>query len=122
MGDKVNVTGNFINSSKTIMEATLIRNLSIVKRRGVIFGTITAVGGNTLTIKPKDHVLQKVTVTSKTSYVDRSESKLLFSQLKVGDQIRVKGMWDRGTNTVTEVTQIKDFSQPLTGSPSAKAH
>ena len=110
VNDKVNVTGNWINSSKTIMEATLIRNLSVVKRRGVVFGTVTTRGANTLTIKPKDHLPQKVTITAKTSLVNNKEVPISFSQIKVGDQIRVKGMWDREKNSITEVTQIKDFS------------
>ena len=46
-------------------------------------------------------------------FVERKETSITLSDLKIGDRVRVKGVWDKTLNKITEVTQIKDFSIPV---------
>lgn len=112
VNDRVNVAGDFLDSKKTIMEALLIRDLSIMKRRGVVFGTVIKTSPGILYIEPKGYLPQRVALTKSTALVDKVDAPVLFSQIKQGDRIRVMGLWDRETNTITETTQIKDFVLP----------
>jgi len=42
-----------------------------------------------------------------------------MSDIEVGHRVRVKGIWDLTNKTISEVTQIKDFSIPIQPSPTA---
>ena len=46
-------------------------------------------------------------------FVERNETSMTYTDLKIGDRVRVKGVWDKTLNKITEVTQIKDFSIPI---------
>ncbi|OGK52863.1 hypothetical protein A2970_02340 [Candidatus Roizmanbacteria bacterium RIFCSPLOWO2_01_FULL_44_13] len=43
-------------------------------------------------------------------FVNVSEKEISYADVAVGHRVRVKGMWDNSTNTITEVTHVKDFS------------
>ena len=119
--DHVSVYGKWTNDSQTAIEASLIRNLSIQKLRGTFFGTITSINGQTFTLKSVNRGDQTVTVTSSTKIVNRKMQSMTTGDLKVNDRVRVKGLWDNTNKTITEVTQVKDFSQPVVVSPTPKA-
>jgi hypothetical protein len=40
-----------------------------------------------------------------------------MADIQIGHRIRVKGIWDITNKTISEVTQIKDFSIPAKPSP-----
>lgn len=113
IGDKVNVYGTFKDDAHTIMDARLIRDLSIMKRHAVFLGTVSSISGSTIVIATQNRGNQTVTVSTPTKFVNRKEQPIVLSDIKVGQRIRVKGMWDRALNTITEVTQVKDFTIPV---------
>jgi hypothetical protein len=54
-----------------------------------------------------------VTVSSSTKFVDRRGKTIAQTDVAVSHRIRVKGMWDNTNSTITEVTQVKDYSLPV---------
>lgn len=112
VNDHVNVWGKFTDESTNTILAMMIRDLSIQKRRGTFFGTILSKGTNTFVMQTLNRGNQTVTVNSTTKLVKRNEQTMTFTDLKVGDRVRVKGVWDKTNSTITKVTQVKDFSQP----------
>lgn len=116
-GDKVNVWGKFTDSAQSIIEARMIRDLSIMKRFGVFIGTVKTVNGNTLTIDSINRGTQIVTISSSTKFINRKEVLINQSDVIVGHRIRVKGVWNEANNTITEVTHVKDFTLPVIPTP-----
>lgn len=110
--DKVNVWGVWADDSQTVINARLVRNLSVMKRHGTFFGEVTSKGTNTFVIKSRARGNQTVTVASDTKIVNRKNESISFADIRVGDKIRVRGVWDKSNSTITEVTHLKDFSLP----------
>lgn len=120
VGNNVNVYGAWTDEAQTAINARLIRNISIQKRFGVFFGEVKSLLSNgwvmsTVSEKRPD---QTVTITSETKIENRKGETIGQNDVKVGHRVRVKGLWDNSSNTVTEVKQVKDFSLPIV--PSAK--
>ncbi len=111
IGDMVNVIGRWTDDSHTAINAVLVRDLSIQKKFGVFFGTVTANSGSTLMINTKRGT-ETVTTNTSTKFVNRKEETIAKSDIKVGDKVRVRGLWDSKLNTITEVSKIKDYSLP----------
>lgn len=119
VGDWVNVKGTWTDNNQTTLQATWIRDVSIQKRKGTFIGNITSMSGSTFVLASQNRGNQTVTYSSTTQIVDNANNSISSSSLKVGDRVRVKGMWDRKFSTITEVTQIKDFSVGPNASASA---
>ena len=111
-GDTLSIIGQWTDANKTAINAKIIRDLSIQKVRAVLIGTINSVSGNVIILDTKSRGQQTVTVDSNTKYVNIKEQPITLADLKVGGRIRVKGIWDRNTKTMVEVTQIKDYGLP----------
>lgn len=112
VNDVVNVWGKWADDGKTIITALMIRNLSVMKRHGTFVGEIVSISGSTFVMKSVNRGDQSVTVGATTKYVNRKEEMIALADLKVGHRIRVKGLWDKSLNTITEVTHVKDYSLP----------
>ena len=112
VGDTVNVIGKWTDDTKTIIEARLIRDISIQKRHGVFFGTVSSLTSDGWIMTTVKRGNQTVTVNSSTKFVNRKTEIITQADIKVGDKVRVKGLWDRNSNTITEVSHVKDFSLP----------
>lgn len=121
VGDTVNVIGLWIDDAHTTITAKLVRDTSIQKRFGVFFGEVKSLlsSGWVMSTVSEKRADQTVTVDSSTKFTNRKGETITQSQVTVGQKVRVKGLWNRTNNTVTEVTQVKDFSLPLQGSVSA---
>jgi hypothetical protein len=117
VGNLVNIFGKWTDDTHKAIQAVLIRDLSIQKRKGVFVGDVTTVSGNDITITTVHRGIQKATVVSSTKFVDRKEGTLTLADIKVGHRVRIKGMWDSSNNTITEVTQVKDYSLPVKATP-----
>jgi hypothetical protein len=113
VNDILNIFGKWTDDTHTIVQAQQIRDLSIQKRFGVFVGDVTAINGNTITLKSINRGTQAVTVSSTTKFIDRKEKTIVQTDVVVGHRIRVKGMWNNASNTITEVKQLKDFSLPI---------
>lgn len=111
VGNKVNAFGEFANEEKTVINAKLIRNVSIQKKWGVFFGKVTSIGDASFVIESSNRGTQTVFVEG-AKLENRKEEGIVYSDIKVEHRVRVKGMWDRSSNEITEVKEIKDFSIP----------
>ncbi|HEX6977062.1 MAG TPA: DUF5666 domain-containing protein [Patescibacteria group bacterium] len=119
-GDTVNVIGLWSDDSHTTINARLVRDLSIQKRAGVFFGTVKSKTSDTVwVISTVNRGDQTVTVDTTTKLVNRKEETISQSDIKVGDRIRVKGLWDKSASTITQVTHVKDFDLPEKVNPTA---
>lgn len=114
VGNVVNVIGHWADDAHTTINAKLIRNISIQKRYGVFFGEVKSLtsGGWVMSTKSDKRADQTVTISASTKLVNRRQETITQADVKVGHRVRVKGLWDRSQNTVTEVVQVKDFSLP----------
>ena len=115
VGHTVNVIGVWTDDTKTTIQAKLVRDLSVQKRFGVFMGFVKSLTGSgwvmgTVSEKRTD---QTVTVSSSTKFENRKGETIAQSDILVGHRVRVKGLWDREANTVTEVSQVKDFNLPV---------
>lgn len=112
VGNKVNVHGKFTDDAKTTILARLIRNLSIMKRHGVFLGNMTVKNNDNFVINSKQRGDQTVYFTGSTKFVKRNEQAMSYADLQLGHRVRVKGIWDKTLNQITETVQVKDFSLP----------
>jgi len=119
VGNKLDVRGQWTDQAKTTIAAQLIHNHSIMKRRGTFVGEILSINDSTFILKSVNRGNQTVTVNSSTKYVNRKMEVITLKDVAVGHRVRVKGMWDKSNNTITQVTQLKDYSLPPKASPSA---
>lgn len=114
VGHVVNVIGLWADEQHTAINAKLIRNISIQKRFGVFFGVVKSLtsDGWVMSTKSGKRADQTVTISASTTFVNRRGDAITQADVHVGHRVRVKGLWDRSQNTVTEVVQVKDFSLP----------
>ena len=123
IGNIVNVVGRWTDDSKTTINAKVLRNISIQKRFGVFFGEVKSLltSGWVMSTKSENRADQTVTVSSSTTLKNRKGETIVQSDIKVGDKVRVHGLWDRSANTVTEVKEVKDFNLPIVPTVTATA-
>jgi hypothetical protein len=102
------------SSSQTILDAT-----NIVIHLPHYAGTVTAISGDTLTMKLRDGVVATINVTGTTTYRDgRTASSL--SAIKDGSFVVAKGLVT-GTNTMTATgLQLGRHSGPVPPRPTAR--
>ncbi|MBI2641898.1 hypothetical protein HYW87_04915 [Candidatus Roizmanbacteria bacterium] len=110
VGNKVNVIGKWRNPQQSEIDAILVRNLSIQKRWGVFFGDVKSKSSNSFVISTPKKSDTSVFFDVGAKFVSRNEKPISFSDLKVEDRVRVKGIWDVSLNKLIEVEQVKDFS------------
>lgn len=110
VGDKVNVVGVFTDNNKTTILAKWIRDVSIQKRHGTFFGTVSSKASDNFVLKSKNRGIQTVFINSGTEFIGRNNSPISYSDLEVGHRVRVKGVWDRKLNKIIELREVKDFS------------
>ncbi|KKP67710.1 MAG: hypothetical protein UR68_C0028G0034 [Candidatus Roizmanbacteria bacterium GW2011_GWA2_35_19] len=119
VGDEVNVIGKYTDDSKSTIDAILIRNKSVQKRWGAFIGEVTALNTDNFVMKTVNRGEQTVYFAG-AEFVNREEKAIVYSDIKVGERVRVKGMWDRELNKLTEVDQVKNFSNPVKPTQSPK--
>ncbi len=112
VGDILSVRGKWTNEAKTILEARVIRNLSIQKRKGTFWGTIKSKADNTFVLASANRGDQTVYLGGDSKIFTRNQETITPADLKIGDRVRVSGLWDNKLNKITEVTRIKDWSIP----------
>lgn len=115
VGNIVNVIGRYTDDTKTTINAQVLRNISIQKRFGVFFGEVKSLlsSGWVMSTKSENRADQTVTISSETKLENRKGEAINQVDIKVGDKVRVHGLWDRSANTVTEVKEVKDFNLPI---------
>ncbi len=124
VGDRVNVKGTWTDSSQTTLQAKYVRDTSIMKKFGTFIGTVLTKSDTSFTFDPNHRGNQTVYFDSNTKFINRSGQTMTYSQLNVGDKVRVKGIWDKTLHKITGVTEVKDFGpagSTATTNPSASA-
>lgn len=111
IGDKIMVFGKFTDSTKTAIDANTIRDLSIQKRWGAFFGKVTTINSDNFIMTTIERGTQTIYFGT-AKFVNRKEASIVYGDVKVGNRVRVKGVWDKTLNKINEVTQVKDFSLP----------
>jgi hypothetical protein len=111
VGNKVNVFGEFTNDEETTVNVKLVRNVSIQKRWGVFFGTVKSKGDTSFTLDSSNRGTQTVYVEG-AQFKNRREEGMTYADVQIEQRVRVKGMWDRSSNEITDVDEVKNFSVP----------
>lgn len=112
VGDELMVFGKFTDDTKTTIDAKTIKNNSIQKRFGAFFGKVTIKNIDNFVMETEERGIQTV-YFGNAKFVQRNETAMIYTDLKVGDRVRVKGVWDKTLSKIAEVIQIKDFSIPV---------
>lgn len=97
IGDTLQVRGTVSGSSVT---ATTIRDMSLQARNGTFSGTIAAINGTSFTLQSKERGSQTINTTSTTVF-KKNDQPALFTDLVVGQNVKVSGVWDRTNSNVT---------------------
>jgi len=112
VGDEVVIFGKFTDDTRLIIDAKVVKNNFIQKRKGAFFGKVTVKNTDNFVIETLERGSQTVYFGG-AKFVNRKEISISYSDIKVGDRVRVKGVWDKTLNKINEVNQVKDFSLPV---------
>lgn len=110
LGDNLNVIGSWNDHNQTQINASLVRDLSNEKRYAVILGDVVSKDINNFVVNNAQRGNINVSSDTKTRFIAKNEKKIDYSDLKSGDRIRIKGIYDKKTNKMTEIIEVKDFS------------
>ena len=112
VGDEVVIFGKFTDDTRLIIDAKVVKNNSIQKRKGAFFGKVTVKNTDNFVIETLERGSQTVYFGG-AKFINRKEISISYSDIKVSDRVRVKGVWDKTLNKINEVNQVKDFSLPV---------
>lgn len=116
VGDNVLVIGSWIDTTKAAINAVLIRDVSIERRWGVLFGTVTANNSTTLIVNTLSRGSVTVDLSGSTKLVNRKQQTIGFGDIQIGNKVRIKGTYDLTSKVVVTTDEVKDFSIPAQGS------
>ena len=108
VGDEVVVFGKFTDDTKLIIDAKTVKNNSIQKRFGAFFGKVTVKNTDNFVMETAERGIQTVYFGT-TKFINIKEINISYGDIKIGDRVRVKGVWDKTLNEIREVSQIKIF-------------
>lgn len=120
VGDIINVVGKWTDDTKTAVNAVMVRNESIQKKFGVFFGTVKSLTADGFVFNSIHRDDGTVTIGS-SKLINRKGETITQADIKVGDRVRVKGMWNNTAKTITETVEIKNFNLPPLPSREPKA-
>ena len=95
-GDNVVVKGTADGST---IKASVIRDTSLQAKNGVFSGKVTAVNGSSFTVQSGARGAQTVNTDSTTVFKKNGQTAQL-SDVVVGSQVRVTGVWDKTNNNI----------------------
>jgi len=111
VGNKVNVVGKWTDENKTSINAKLVRNISVQKLFAAFIGKVTTKNADNFVMETENRGNQTV-VFGSAKFINRKEEVITYDNLQVGQRVRVKGMWDKSTNKIMEVKEVKNFDLP----------
>lgn len=100
VGDTVQVVGKEIEEK--VIEAQLIRDISIQKRWASFEGKVISINASekSFVLKPNVRKEQTVFVTDNTK-ITKNGVKITFTDIAVNDKVNVSGIWNTKNNTLT---------------------
>lgn len=119
VGDRIRVIGTWTDSTKTTINAFLVRDMSIQEKADTFGGTVTVLGNNSFTFQSNKRGSWTVNITDSTKITGRKGTAMQFSNIQVNDKLRIDGMFDR-TGKVITATAIRDMSYPAKANNSAQ--
>jgi|SRR5579859_3632787 len=120
VGDMVAVRGTWTDSTKSAVTATWVKDVSIQKRHDVFYGTVGSVTSTGFVLNTVKRGAQTVTPGTDTKFTGRKKAAMSLSDIQVGDKVTVRGLWDRTSNTITELDYVRDASFPVLPTPTSK--
>lgn len=117
IGNQVNVFGKFTDEGQLAIEARLIRNLSIQKRWGAFFGTVTSVGTDSFVIKTIQRGDLTISYNSETEFLNHNKEIVTSDDIQTGLRVRVKGIWDKSSNEILKTEEVRIFPTKPTPTP-----
>ena len=110
VNDVISFQGSLTSGSPLTVQAKVLKNWSVQKKRVNYFGPITSIDSGTQTFvfnsEEKGSVIVKT--SAETKYKKTGTSTDSFASLKVGDIVRVKGSYDNSNNTL-DANEVKVF-------------
>lgn len=110
VGDIVTAVGTWTQTDPPVLETKVLRDLSILKRKATFWGKIKSISGDTFVLSTIFRGELTIKTDGETKFVNRREETIVFSDLKEGHRVRVKGIWDQTLKLVEEVSLVKDWS------------
>lgn len=111
VGDRIRVIGTWTDSTKTTINAFLVRDMSIQEKADTFGGTATALGNNSFTFQSNKRGSWTVNVSDSTKITGRKNASIQFSNIQMNDKLRIDGMLDSANKVITATT-IRDLSYP----------
>jgi hypothetical protein len=112
VGHQLTIWGKWADEGQTTINAVSVRDLSVQARNSNFFGRVKTKSAGSFVIETLKRGDQTVVFDDKTKFTNRKQETIKYDDLKVGDRLRVKGLWDSNLNKITQVTKVKDFSLP----------
>ncbi len=103
VNDILFVNGTISTTTPTAITAKIIRDESLQARNATFNGTVTTITGTSFTLQSRERGLQTVNTTS-SSTIKKNGSPATFADITVGATVRVDGVWNNTSNTVTAKT------------------
>ncbi|MFZ5391001.1 MAG: hypothetical protein ACOZAJ_01875 [Patescibacteria group bacterium] len=107
-GNVLQIFGRQVNGE--MIEAKLVRNVSLQKRLMALLGVVVKVSESdkTIYLESKMHGLVEVIMSPETLIIDPKKTTNL-KDIKPGQRLVAKGLWDKANNRLTEVAKIVVF-------------
>lgn len=112
VGDLLNIIGSWRDEKKNTLEACFLRDVSIQKVFVVFMGEVTHLKENGWVVHAQIRGDETVSLSGGTKLIDRNSESIKRKMIEVGHTVRVRGLWNRATETVSEVREVKDYSIP----------
>lgn len=111
VNDRIRVIGTWTDSTKTTINAFLIRDMSIQERADTFEGTVTTLGNNSFTFQSVSRGIWTVNITNTTKLTGKKGIGIQFANISINDKLRIDGMLD-SVNKVITASVIRDQSYP----------
>lgn len=112
VGNKINIVGTWTDESKIAINASYIRDVSVMKKFGTFVGKVTSKSDGSFVIEPKVRQTQTIMVSSTTKYTDRNKNAITYADIAVGDRVQTRGVWDKSNKKVIETSEVRDLTLP----------
>lgn len=115
-GDRINVWGRWTNQEHTSMNARMVRNMSIMKKDGIIMGKVISKNTGSFIVEKatgSGNINITVNFDGNTRFIKLNGTDTTYANISIDDKVRIRGLFDVTLKSVTNVTEVKDFTLPL---------
>lgn len=109
-GHMLAIYGKWKDLTQSVLESLLLRDTSNESRYTVRAGSVIAFLENTWTLDSLHRDTQTINIQRSTKFIDRSGETIDKLDIKTGDYVRIYGLWNPDSNTMTDVKEVKYYS------------